>query len=449
MYELTNPQMAFYGVDKAGIGQAVVLCGSVILSQRVPVEKMQREANELFRMNDGMRARFVEKDGKVYQEFIPFEDRVFDVMRFESKEALDAWCAVYATIPLKLDIRSEGAGVPKSVWKRSGTSPTLIKNVILHSAATSMKKLRYGIKTPPACCELKLFQLPEASGVILKMHHVVSDAWTMLLVANQFLTLLKGETPKVYQYEEFVRSQEEYGKSRRAQRDQAFLAQQYERCPEATLVWPQPVTNLTAARASRSMDQDLTNRIRAYALRHGISPYILFLTAVGVFAWRRLKRDMFYVGSVVIGRTGVRERNTVGLFVNAVPLLMAFQKDETFGETVLRVRDANFSCFRHEKGNTDNSTSKLLYDLWISYQEAALEADDTAEVTQYYCNYTAAMKIFTVEDRAKEGRFKLHFDHNLLVPEADVEELFRVVMDVLQKGVEDDSRKIGELGKSF
>ena len=447
MYELTNRQMVFYGIDKAGIGQAAVLCGSMILSQKVPVEKMQREANALFRMNDSMRARFVEIDGKVFQEFIPYAERVFDVMRFESKEALDAWCAVYATIPLKLDIRSEGAGVPKRMWKKNGTSPALIKNVILHKAATALKKWRYGIKTPRACCEVKLFQLPEASGVILKMHHVVSDAWTMLLVANQFLMLLKGESPRAYQYEEFVRSQEEYGISRRAQRDQAFFAQQYERCPEATLVWPQSLTNLTAARTTRSMDQDLTSRIRAYAAGHGISPYILFLTAVGVFAWRRLKRDLFYVGSVVIGRTGIREKNTAGLFVNAVPLLMAFQQDESFGETVLRVRDANFSCFRHEKGNSDNTIYKLLYDLWISYQDATLEADDTVELTQYYCNYTGTMKVFTVEDRAKEGRFKLHFDHNLLIPEADVNELFRVVMDVLQKGIEDDSRKIGELGK--
>ncbi len=446
MFELTNPQMAFYGLDKAGIGQAVTLCGSVILSQKVPDEKMQRAANELFRMNDGMRARFVEKDGKVYQEFVPFEERAFDVMTFESREAMDAWCAVYATIPLKLDVRSEGAGVPKSMWKRKGTSLTLVKNVILHSAVTSLKKLRFGMKTTPACCEVRLVQLPNASGAVVKMHHVVSDAWTMLLVVNQFLTVLKGETPKAYQYEEFVRSEEAYRKSKRAQRDQAFLARQLERCPNATLVWPRPVTNLTAARTSVVLDQELTERIRAYAAAHGISPYILFLAAVSAFMRKKLKRDLFYIGSVVVGRTGVRERNTAGLFVNAVPLLTEFQKGETFLDAVLRLRDENFSCFRHEKGNTDASTSQLLYDVWVSYQEAALEADAAAEVTQYYCRYTANMKIITVEDRANEGRFKLHFDHNLQVPKADVDEMFRILLDVLRKGLADDSQKMEALG---
>jgi hypothetical protein len=53
--------------------------------------------------------------------------------------------------------------------------------------------------------------------------------------------------------------------------------------------------------------------------------------------------------------------------------------------------------------------------------------------------------IFTVEDRAGEGRFNLHFDYNRKVPEADVDELFCTVLAVLREGIEDDSRRLDEL----
>ena len=449
MFELSNHQMAFYTVDKAGVGQAVLLCGSVIIPRKIELEELQRAANEVFRINDGLRTRFVEKDdGKVYQELLPFEERTFEVKRFESREALDAWGSVYATIPLKLDIRSEGGGIPKSAWKSGSTPPALVKNVIKHNMGMFFTKLRYGmLGRGPACCELILAELPEACGAIIKMHHVVSDAATMLLVANQFIRIVNGETPRAYRYEDFLRSDEEYRQTKRFERDSAFFEKQYEKCPEPTWVWDMPITTLEAVRRTVTLDEALTGQIRAYAAAHELSPYILFLTAMSVFMSRKMGRDTFYVGSVVVNRAGIRERNTAGMFVNAVPLLMELDGGESFADALVRTRDANFSAFRHQRGVKDNDTRKLLYDMWVSFQDAALEADATTECTQYYCNYVSGMKIFTVEDRAQEGRFKIHFDHNVLVTEPEVDEMFRVVLGVLREGMADDSRPLRELGK--
>lgn len=435
-----------YHGDRQGIGQANILCGSLTIPRLIDEADLQRAANEVFRINGALRTRFIEKDGKIYQEFKPFEENKFDILHFKSRDELDEWGQVYATVPLQLDIRSEGSGIPKDAWRSEGTSLTLVKNVLLHSVATEFKRIRYGLKKTPAVCEIKLFYLPYGCGAVLKMHHVVSDAWTMVLVANQFIQILNGETPKAYQYDEAVEKMGAYLQSKRYQRDRAFFDEQLERCPNPTYLFDPNFNNLAATRRTESLDKDTTSRIREFAEQHSISPYIVFLTSVCVYASRKLKRDTFYVGSVALNRTGEHDLNTAGIFVIGVPLLMDIDKDDSFAEALMKVRDVNLAGFRHAKADIDGDHNNLLYDLWVSYQPSTLDADPTVNVTQYYCNYAPAITILSIEDRSMDGQFKLHFDYNLERPKDEVDELFRVTLAVLRDGIADDSKKVSELG---
>lgn len=448
MFELHNPQMVMYYIEKIGAGQACLMCGSLLLPRTIPESELQHAANEVFRINDGLRTRFVEKDGKVWQEYAPYAERTFEVKRFDSREALDEWGSVYATIPLKLDIRSEGAGVPKSTWKRTAPSMTLVKNVALHEAKMYFTKRRYGmLHREPACCEIILIQLPGQSGAIIKMHHVIADGWTVMLAANHFVAVLNGETPQTYSYEEYIQSELAYRSSPRYEKDKRFFAEQLRRCPEPTWVWPSPYTSLEARRRTVEMDESLSRGIVDYARAHGVTPYTLFLTAVCVFMGRKMRREQFYVGTVVSNRAGYRQKNTAGMFVNSAPLLMELRDGDRFADALAHVRGVSYSGFRHQKGSNSRDTKQFLYDVWVSYQNMVLSGDEAAECKQYYCNYTIDTTIFTIEDHSGKGRYNLHFDYNVKVPEADVDELFRTVLGVLRGGIEDDSRPLGQLGR--
>ena len=90
-----------------------------------------------------------------------------------------------------------------------------------------------------------------------------------------------------------------------------------------------------------------------------------------------------------------------------------------------KIKEKSLRGFKHEKGAIKNKDSKkMLYDMWISYQNATLDSDSTVDCTQYYCNYSIDTTILSIEDRAMDGQYKLHFDHNCKVPEKDVDELF-------------------------
>ena len=67
MFELHDSQMFMYYADKQGAGQALLLCGSILIPHRIDIGKLQDAVNELFRLNNGLRTYFIEKDGKAYQ----------------------------------------------------------------------------------------------------------------------------------------------------------------------------------------------------------------------------------------------------------------------------------------------------------------------------------------------------------------------------------------------
>ena len=450
MHKLYNDQDFFYFFDKIGAGQTENITGSMIIPRKVPVSELQAAANELIRINSLLRVRFIEKDGEVYQEIKPYEEKDFEVMRFESRAALHEWCDGYGTIPLTLDWRTEGAGIPKSRWKAAHVSPVLVKNMLVHKEKMRKLTKKYGMTDrEPGAYELILFELPDECGAIVKMHHIISDAWTVLLLANQFLEILKGEHPAAYDYLEVMSASDNYEETKRYLKDVEFFEEQHRKCPESTWLWPGSMTTLEAARSTRTLSEDLTRQINEYVEAHGVSPYVLFLTAMAVYISRKLGRDMFYFGAIAGNRSGVREQNTVGPFIKQFPLLLELDQNESFADTLARIKSRSFAGYKHHKGyHAPNDNAESPYDLFVSYQNSVLSADETAILTQHFCNYMPDFMIVSMEDHGRDGAFKLHFDHNFKVPDSDVDELLETVIGVLDEGTADDSRSIGSLHRS-
>ena len=439
MFELHDAQMFMYFGCKQGAGQAALLTGSVLIPRKIEISKLQDAANELFRVNDGLRAEFVEKDEKIYQDAKPFKRREFEVLHFSSKEEVDRYGAVYGTIPLKLPIRVEGSGVSKERWKNEKPSLTLVKNIVVHEFKMFFTKMRMGkLNAEPAVCEITLLDLPDSCGAMVKIHHIVADAWTVMLIANQFLSLLKGETVTAYNYQDFIESEKKYRLGSRYERDRAYMDSEFAKCPEQTWLWPERYKSLEAKRRTVELDKDFSAKIYAFCEGYKITPYILFLSAITQYMRKKLNRDTFYVGSVSLNRSNFKEKNTVGMFVTGIPVLMEFDKNDTYAQIIEKVSTKSVNAFRHYKGAKITPDSKeKLFDIWVSFQNATLDADPTAICTQYYCNYVIDTTIISIEDRSSDGQFKLHFDHNIKVSEEDTDELFDMVISNLHEILDD------------
>ena len=99
-YPLTDEQRYMYDEQIRGFGMALTLSGSAVFKGSQSIEKLENAANEVIRINEGIRVRVTtDEHGEPMQFIAPFKERSFKVKKFGSKEELsrfgrEEWAAV-------------------------------------------------------------------------------------------------------------------------------------------------------------------------------------------------------------------------------------------------------------------------------------------------------------------------------------------------------------------
>ena len=407
--KLTKPQKLIYDMEQFAGGSIAVICGSVLINGRRDETVLKRAVNEIYRLNDALRIRvIVDRDG-VSQRIAAFHETESPVLSFENKARLDDYAGEYAKVPL--DLSAE-------------------------------------------LCEIQIVYLPEQYGLLVKLHHLIADAWTLTLLADQFITILEGKVPEAYSYTDYFSIEQEYLAGRRMERDRAFFLEQFKKCGEVTYLSEKQSTSWTSKRKIVILDGDEAKRIAGYAEAHRTSVFVLFTTALAAYMSRvNGYKEKFYLGTAVLNRATFREKNTAGMFVNTVPLLIELDHAKTFAENLSRLQVSAFSAFRHQKYNYGEVLSDLrsqfgfqekLYDVLVSYQNASVSGGHVS--TWYHSGMQTESLQIHLDDRDNEGILRLHYDYQTdKFTDRDIEMLHRHLMVLLFDALADDSRKISEL----
>ena len=407
---LTKPQQLIYEMDKFVGGSISVICGSFLMPTVCDVVTLKKAVNELFRRNDALRIRIVDSGTAVSQYIDNFTQKDVEVLYFEDKKALDEYCSEYAKLPIDL-------------------------NGVL--------------------CELKIIYLPEQSGAILKLHHIISDAWTVAMIANQFYAFVNGKDTNSYSYAEYITAEDDYLQSKRYQKDRDFHLQQFGKCEEILYISEGEKRSYESVRKTFVVNQAVTEIILQYAKRVKLSPFVLFTAALAVYFNRiKMNAEKFFIGTAVLNRTGVREKNTMGMFINTVPMLMELDNNASFAENLASVKASAYSALMHQKFNYSDVLTELrkkfgfkgkLYDFSISYQNASL-TDASCSTTWYHSGCQTESLQMHIDDRDNEGIFRIHYDYQTEVfTESAIERLHTYIINLLLSGIANDTQLIHNL----
>ncbi|MBR2705860.1 MAG: hypothetical protein IKE74_01310 [Mogibacterium sp.] len=397
MTGLTGPQYYLYKAQEAGFGRACVLGGSLIVKGTCDIEKLQHAANEVLRINDVLRTRVVtDENGQPAQFIAGFEPREFKVVKFRDLRELDKKGGKWAQKPFRM-----------------GEDQELV--------------------------EMQIVQMPDAYGALVRIHHIISDGWTCMLLADQFLSIVNGGHPEAFRYEEFTESEKRFRESKRFARGREFFEEQKKRLPEKTYLSPGRPLRPAKHWATAEMSEGLSDEIKAYAALHNVSVYSLFVTAVAAWMSRKLGRDDFFVGSVVMNRAGIREKNTAGLFATTIPLLLECDKDASFAENIGRMGEKLVGGYRYHKSAAGvYPFGEAPYDLWLSYQTAKISSDPSARAMWYPCAEVGNVMTLSITDTGSE-RLTLQLEHNVKYPDKAAAEMIRQIPDILAEGIRNDS----------
>ncbi len=197
---------------------------------------------------------------------------------------------------------------------------------------------------------LELFRTADnAHVVILSMHHIVSDAWSVVLLMNDliesYFSLRAGGRPKYepleFRYHDYVRWQERLLESAEGGRMLRYWEEQMAGAPP-TLDLPTdrpraPVQTFNGATCGFKLEETLTKKILAFSAERNVTLYTTLLSAFQVLLHRYCNQDDIVVGSPFAGRRRKEFHELIGYFINPVALRSRIDDDPSFTDYLERV----------------------------------------------------------------------------------------------------------------
>lgn len=118
---------------------------------------------------------------------------------------------------------------------------------------------------------------------------------------------------------------------------------------ELPLDKPRPAQpSFTGQRLSLDVNKVLSKQLEKHASALGISLYSLSLSAFGILLHEQSRQRDFAIGIPVSGRPGHDLDNTIGLFVNALPIRMTLAPENSISEMLSKTHDRILSGFEQQ-----------------------------------------------------------------------------------------------------
>jgi amino acid adenylation domain-containing protein len=187
--------------------------------------------------------------------------------------------------------------------------------------------------------------------LMLKIHHIVCDAWSMRLLFEDLAAAYAAARAG----QPFQPSAERFG------------VHSVEPSEGAAAYWRDalrdvpPRLDLPADRPRPAVLDDAGDQLRftwpkataervaVLANTHGLTPFAVFLAAFQAVLYRHSQQADLVVGVPVAGRTHAEQESLVGLFVNTLPLRARLSDTMTFTQLLEQARETSMAALEHQE----------------------------------------------------------------------------------------------------
>ena len=209
---------------------------------------------------------------------------------------------------------------------------------------------------------LLLLRLAEDEHVLLlTMHHIISDGWSMGVLVREVMALYEAElggttaelAPLPIQYADYAHWQREWLTGERLGEQLSYWREQLAGAPQL-LDLPTDharpaVQSYRGATHSFVLDEELSRKLKALSRREGVTLFMVLLGAYGVLLSRYSGAEEVVVGTPVAGRTRMETEGLIGFFVNTLALRVKVQGERSFREVLEGVRRVALGGYEHQE----------------------------------------------------------------------------------------------------
>ena len=216
-----------------------------------------------------------------------------------------------------------------------------------------------------------LLPLPDGDhALLLAMHHIVSDGWSMGVFVREigalYLACAAGEASPLpalpIQYADFARWQREHLRGEALEAEVGYWRRQLAELPPLRLPFDRQAVSAQDFRAAGldlTIPAGLAERLRALSRERGATLFMTLLAAFHTLLGRHSGQDDLAVGSPVAGRSRAETEGLIGLFVNTLVLRGDLSGNPTFAELLAREREVALGAVGHQDLPFDLLVEKL------------------------------------------------------------------------------------------
>ena len=190
---------------------------------------------------------------------------------------------------------------------------------------------------------------PAGTHLLIDVHHLLFDGASADLLIRQIGTTLEGNDveKESYTYLDFVTDQQAAEDSDTFKASQQFFAERLATCEGASEIsgdLPKSDVQGLIGEAVCAVDHE---KAAAYCRSQEVTPAHLFLAATSYVVSRYTNNREVYLCTVSSGRSNLKIADTVGMFVNTLPLGISID-DVTVADYLKATSDTFDSTLRHE-----------------------------------------------------------------------------------------------------
>jgi len=236
--------------------------------------------------------------------------------------------------------------------------------------------------------------------IVLVKHHIISDGWSMEVLANDLVTLYNqgiksgkmslAELP--FQYKDFAKWQNGRIDSAQYRANADYWTKRFQDLPES-LELPYDkerfkVKTSKGSLISYTISEDISGKIRSFADKQNVSMFMLTLAAFKLLFYRYTGKTDITIGTPSAGRYQPGLETQIGFFINTLALRTQFGEQETFLSLLDKVKSTTISALEHEDYPFDELIARLdpekrmdhspLFDVVVQFMNTGSKRDDTA-----------------------------------------------------------------------
>ncbi len=317
------PQQRLWFIDRWQPGTAAYnIAAAVRLVGSLSAPALESALNQLVSRHESLRTAFLLQDGEPFQRIVPDVAMQMPLRELCEREPVQAQSEA-------LDLAHEIAQRPFDL----SVAP-LLRTLLVRIAA-------------------------QEHLLVLVLHHIVSDGWSMGVLFNELSALyqarLEGRQAQLpalpIQYADYSLWQRERLQGQRLERELRYWRERLEGLSNLELPTDRPRRPRPSYRGARQpvfIQAELSKALHRLGRTKQCTLFMTLLAAFQVLLYRYSGQEDLAVGSPIAGRDDRRLEGLIGFFVNTLVLRVDASGNPSFLELLARVRENALDAYAHQ-----------------------------------------------------------------------------------------------------